>query len=260
MDANQLFEKIENSKRLDFGEVLSKSFEMYKKVFSIGVVHALIIFALAIPFVLIIYVPLIPSYIGMIQNAGDPYYQPTFLEDFSIIIVVVWILVVFVLSFVMQVLNISIYGHFLKVLKNEDLGIKEETGGYFSIAKNHFGKIILLSLANMGIALLATLACYFPVFYVMVPLQLVIPIFVFNEELSIENIIKAAFKLGNKYWLIFFGLIFVSGIFSALGLIGCYIGVIATLFFSYIVTYYMYKETIGFGNEDASESRNTIVE
>ncbi|WP_299183245.1 hypothetical protein [uncultured Aquimarina sp.] len=260
MNSNQLFEKIENSKKPEFGDIMSKSFELYKKVFSIGMVHALVIFAIAIPFILVVYLPLLPFYIDMIQNAGDPYYQPSFLEGFSVMMIVVWVVVIFVLSFIMQVLNISVYGHFLKTLKNQDLGLTEEIGGYFTIAKKHFGKIILISLANMGIGMLAALACYFPIFYVMVPLQLVILIFIFNQEMSVENIIKAAFKLGNKYWLTFFGLIFVSGIFSALGVIVCYLGVIATMFFSYIVMYYMYKDTIGFENENESESWNAIVE
>ncbi|GAA0711267.1 hypothetical protein [Aquimarina litoralis] len=260
MNSNQLFERIENSKKPEFGDILSKSFELYKKVFSKGIIHALIMFALAIPFILAVYIPLLPFYIDMLQNAGDPYYQPTFLEGFSVVMIIVWVIVIFALSFVMQVLNISIYGHFLKVVKNEDLGLTEETGGYFTIAKKYFGKIILISLANMGISIVAMLACYFPLFYVMVPLQLVILIFIFNPEMSVENIIKAAFKLGNKYWFTFFGLIFISGLLSALGIILCYIGVIATLFFSYVVMYYMYKDTIGFEEENKSESWNVIVE
>jgi len=260
MDVNQLFEKIENSKPPEFSNILSKSFELYKKVLSKGVIHVLISLLIVIPFLIILYAPLLPAYIDMIQNAGDPYYRPSFFEDYSIVMIIVWILGVFVLSFVMQVFNISIFGHFLKILKNEDLGIQEETGGYFAIAKVHFGKIILLSLANMGIVFLAMLACYFPVFYVMVPLQLTIPIFIFNQDLGVRDIIKVAFKLGNKYWLLIFGLIFVSGIISALGMIACYIGLIATLFFSYIVTSYIYKDTIGFEKEDENNQWDALVE
>lgn len=260
MDSNELFEKIENSKKPDFGDVLSKSFELYKKVFSKGLIHALIIFAIAIPFILLVYIPFIPAYLEMLQNSGNPSYQPSILDDVSVMVMVIWIIVVFVLSFIMQILNVSVYGHFLKILKNEDLGVAEETGGYFAIAKKHFGKIALLALASMGIGILASLACYFPIFYVMVPLQLTIPIFIFNQELSIENIIKAAFKLGNKYWLVFFGLIFVSALISMLGLIACYVGVIMTMFFSYIVAYYMYKDTIGFENKSESKGWETIEE
>ncbi|WP_109302541.1 hypothetical protein [Aquimarina sp. AU474] len=252
-----IFNKIENSKKPDFGDILSKSFELYKKAFSIGLIHGLISLAIAIPFVLIVYIPILPTYIEMIEYSGDPYYQPTFFEDYSFIMIAIWVLVVFVMSFIMQVLNISVYGHFFKALKNEDLNTTDDIGGYFTIAKNHFGKIVILSLATMGIGILAMLLCYFPLFYVMVPFQLVIPIFIFNQEMSVGDIIKAAFKLGNKYWLIFFGLIFVSAIFSSLGVLGCYIGVIATMFFSYIVSYYMYKETIGF-EDGQPEKENTL--
>ncbi len=252
-----IFKKIENSKKPDFGDILSKSFELYKKTFSVGLIHGLISLAVVIPFLLIVYIPIIPTYIELIEHSGDPYYQPTFLEDFSPVMIIVWVLIVFVMSFLMQVLNISIYGHFFKALKNEDLNTTDDIGGYFTIAKNHFGKIIVLSLASMGVALLAALLCYFPIFYVMVPLQLVIPIFVFNQEMSVGDIVKAGFRLGNKYWLIFFGLIFVSAIFSAIGVIACYIGVIATMFFSYIVTYYMYKDTVGF-EDGPPEKENTL--
>jgi len=216
--------------------------------------------AVLIPFLAIVYIPLFPAYIDMIKHAGDPYYQPSFLEGFSGSMIVIWVVLIFVLSFVMQVFNISIYGHFLKILKNEDLGITEEVGSYFTIAKKHFRKIILISLATMGIAIGATLVCYFPVFYVAVPLQLVIPIFIFNQELGISDMIKVAFKLGNKYWLVFFGLLIVSGIISSLGMILCYVGIVATMFFSYVVTYYMYKDTIGFENENESENTNKFIE
>jgi hypothetical protein len=149
----------------------------------------------------------------------------------------------------MQVLSVSIFGHFLKFLKNKDLGNNDDIGGYFTIAKEHFGKIIVLSLATTGITLLATIACFLPVFYVMVPLTLITPIFIFNPELSVADMVKASFKLGNKYWGVLFGLFIVSGLMASLGFVACYIGIITTAFFSYIVYYYVYKETIGFDTD-----------
>ncbi|WP_281986852.1 hypothetical protein [Aquimarina aggregata] len=254
-----IFNKIENSKKPDFGDVLSKSFELYKKTFSMGVTHSLISLVIMIPFLLIVYVPVLPGYIEMIQNAGDPYYQPSFFEDISPVMIVIWVLVIFIMSFLLQVLNFSVYGHFLKALKKIDLNTDDDIGGYFTIAKQHFGKIILISLATMGIALLATLACYFPIFYVMVPFQLVIPIFIFNQEMSVGDIIKAAFKLGNKYWLVLFGLIFISGMLSALGVIACYVGIIFTMFFSYVVSYYVYKDTVGFEHGEPEGEQTLFV-
>ena len=147
----------------------------------------------------------------------------------------------------------SVYGHFMKFLKKEDAGSNEDIGGYFTILKEHFGKLLLLSLASMGIAILATLLCYLPIFYVMVPLHWIFPMFIFNEKLSVSDTIKAAFKFGNKNWGIFFGLGFVCIILASLGAIACYIGMIATMFFTYIATYVTYRDTIGFDEETPSE-------
>ena len=246
---HKIFKKIEQSSKPDFSDIISKSFDMYKKVISEGIVHTLISLAIAIPFILIVYIPILPGYIDMITHAGDPYYQPSFFEGMGPVMIIIWVLVVLVMSFIMQVFNVSVFGHFLKFLKKKDLGTNEDIGGYFTIAKEHFGKIIILSLATTGISLLAMLACYLPLFYVMVPLTLVSPIFIFNTEMSVGDMVKASFKLGNKYWGVLFGIFFISGMMASLGLIACYIGIIATAFFSYIVSYYVYKDTIGFDDE-----------
>ncbi len=243
---HKIFQKIEQSAKPDFSNIISKSFDLYKKVISEGIVHSLIGLAVVIPFIIVIYIPLIPGYIDMAEHLGETNYQPTFFEDVAPAMIVVWALVVVVMSFIMQVLNVSIMGHFLKLLKNKDLGTNDDIGGYFTIAKTHFSKIVILTLATTGIALLAACACYLPIFYVMVPLTLVIPLFVFNPDMSVGDIIKASFKLGNKYWLILFGIIFISSMISSLGMIACYIGIIATMFFSYVASYYIYKDTIGF--------------
>ncbi|GAB5399039.1 MAG: hypothetical protein Aureis2KO_06240 [Aureisphaera sp.] len=246
-----IFKKIENSQSPDFGDIFSKSFELYKQVFTQGMVHVLVSLVVIIPFVLVIYIPILPMYIDAISGGYDPYYGDTMFDNYSPVIIILWFLLVLVLSFLMQAVNYSIYGNFLKMLKNEDMGLSEETGGYFSLLKKHFSKLVMLTLATMGIAILAALLCYLPLLYAMVPLQLMLPIFVFNEDLSVGDIVKAAFKLGNKHWFIIFGLLFVGSLLSSLGAILCYIGMIATLFFTYIILYYIYKETVGFEDDNA---------
>jgi len=247
---SDIFKRIEQSKSPDFGDVISKSFDLFKQFFSEGLVHNLVALGVAIPFIILVYVPFIPFYIEMLQNSGDPYYTPTVFEDYGIGIIVGWCLLVFVLSFIMQVVNMSIYGHFLKFLKKNDTGSNEAIGGYFTLLKTHFGKFLLLTLASMGIALLATLLCYLPIFYVMIPLHWLFPILIFNEKLSVGDTVKAAFKYGNKHWGIMFGLGFVASIISSLGIIACYIGIIATMSFTYVATYVTYRDSIGFDTEN----------
>ena len=132
-------------------------------------------------------------YIEMLQNAGDPYYTPSAFDDYSACFIIGWVILVFIMSFVLQVVSMSITVHFYKVTKNTDMGTNDATGGYFDLLKNNFGKLMMLSLATFGIAILAVLACYLPIFYVMVPLQLVVPILAFNEKLGCVRYYKSSF-------------------------------------------------------------------
>ncbi|MDC8003078.1 hypothetical protein POV27_03390 [Aureisphaera galaxeae] len=255
-----IFKKIENSKPADFGDIFSKSFEIYKTHFTEGLVHTLISIGVSIPLLLIVYIPVLPLYIEMMQNAGDPYYTPSFLDEYSLPVILGWYLLVFLMSFLMQAINFSIYGHLFKVLKKKDFNTNEDVGGYFDIIKRHFGKMIVLSLASAGIAILATLACYIPLFYVIVPLHWIFPIFIFNEDLGVSDIIKAAFKFANKNWLMFALLGIVCGILGSIGIIGCYIGIIFTYFFPYMATYVTYRDCIGFDDVDEISSIGQTVE
>jgi hypothetical protein len=94
-----------------------------------------------------------------------------------------------------------------------------------------------------------------PVFYVMVPMSLILVIFAFNPDLSVKELIDIAFKMGNKIWLLTFGMLILAGIMSQLGSIACGIGVLFTIMFSKIPLYYIYKETIGFDetHQDTTE-------
>ena len=55
---NILLEKIENAKSLDFGDILSESIELFKKVWVQGLVMLLLTLVILIPFYLIMYLPL----------------------------------------------------------------------------------------------------------------------------------------------------------------------------------------------------------
>ena len=127
------------------------------------------------------------------------------------------------------------------------MGTDEEVGGYFDDLKKNFWKLFILSLATTGISLLAVLLCYLPLFYVMVPLQLIIPIYAYNTELSVSEIIKAAFRLGNKFWIIVFGLVMVASAIAQLGIILCFVGVFLTSYFVHLPMYLFYKRSVGFG-------------
>lgn len=249
-----IFEKIENAKKPDFGDILSKSFELFKKVWEQALYHVLITMAAVIPMIFFIYVPYL-IFIFFVTGVNDYHYtdshgyfdQPDLTPFIPLLIV--YIIIVLLLIFVAQALVLGVTAHFIKVLKKEDAGDSEDVGGYLDLVKRDFKKLFVLSLATFGIGLLAVLLCYFPIFYVMVPLQLIVVFYAFNPELSVSDTIKACFKLGNKYWLIIFGLVIISSIIAQLGILLCFVGIFFTAYFVHIPIYYVYKDTIGFDDD-----------
>jgi hypothetical protein len=117
--------------------------------------------------------------------------------------------------------------------------------------KQYMSKLLGLSLATVGIGIAAYLLCLIPIFYVIVPLQFISVIFAFNPELSVKEVIYSSFNLGTKKWFIAFGLLFVSTILAQLaGMIMCVIGVLFTASFVYLPAYFIYKEVVGFYEDD----------
>ena len=246
-----IFKKIENAAKPDFGDIFSKSFDLFKKVWIEGTMHILIAFIVAIPVLIVAYIPLVPVILqGNRQSYGQEF-NP-FIE-YPLPVIIGYFLFLLALILISQVFAYAISAHFYKIMQKADTGKPIDTGGYFVFLKGNFGKLFVLSLAATGIALLATLLCYLPLFYVMVPLQLLVVVFAFNPELSVSQIIKASFKLGNKFWIIIFGLIILSGIIAQLGVLLCFVGVFVTASFVHIPMYYVYKDSIGFEDTSSSE-------
>jgi hypothetical protein len=247
-----IFTKIETAEKPDFGAILTKSFHAVKELWQPAVFHGLISLVCIIPFLIIMYAPLAPLYVGILKNLGNPSYQPEL--NTAPLFWILYILGVFVMALIIQIFNFSLIAHFYKVIRLKDEGSQESAGGYFVYLKGNVGKILLLNLAAMGIAMVAAMLCYLPIFYVMVPLQLFAVLFTFNQDLSVAQLIRAAFKLGTKFWLIIFGIVIISSMIAQLGIIFCFVGLFVTQLFVHIPIYYVYKQTVGFPLEEKSAS------
>jgi len=95
----------------------------------------------------------------------------------------------------------------------------------------------------------------------MVPLSLINVIYTFNPDMKASEIVKVGFALGNKKWLITFGLMIVAAILAQLvGTLLCFIGVIVTASFAYLPLYFIYKESIGFNETNIIEEIGVIQE
>ncbi|WP_040278331.1 hypothetical protein [Psychroserpens damuponensis] len=238
--------KISHARQLDFGDLLNESIELFKKVWLQGFLMILIMFAIIIPFVIVIYVPVLFISIMSAESPG-------FIGGWQFILVIVLMLIYVCFMFVMLVMTFGLKAGLYRIMRQKDLSIIAKDDYLFFLRKPYRSKTIGLSLAYFGIGLLAMLLCVFPLIYVMVPLNLLVVIYAFNPEISSSNLIKASFELGNKKWLITFGVTLVSGwLAQMVGMLMCGVGIFATASFAAIPLYFIYKKVIGF-DENVNE-------
>jgi hypothetical protein len=244
MNYSEIEQKINENKSVDFGDILNKSFELFKKTWQQGLLHMLLSIAVVLGVMAIVMVPMFamgvfdPSAFEGFEN-GNP--------DFEGIILLY--LAMFPAIFIAATFSMLLNAAFYRIVKQIDLEELESPVASFGMffKSQYVIKAFVLSLLTMVIAIVAMLACYLPLFYVMIPLTFVVVVFAFNPDMSAMNLIKLSFKLGTKKWLVTFGLVIVSSILAeVVGLLLCGIGIFATASFIYLPTYYIYKEVIGF--------------
>lgn len=254
MRVNDILQRIQNAKDLDFGDLFNRSIELFKKVWVQGLVTLLLNMVLAIPVMLLIYIPLIAMGVmdGYMSsyNSYDPYgsySQP----DVSPVMLIVMLVLYLIAIAAMSTIAFGLKAAFYRICKMKDLEQMGKEDYFYFFKKPYLQKTITIALAYIGISILATLLCVIPIIYVFVPLSYMIVIYAFNPELSISEIIKLSFDLGNKKWLITFGILIVAGFLAGIvGMLMCFVGIYVTASFSYLPPYLIYKDVVGFTDND----------
>ncbi|SFZ91019.1 hypothetical protein SAMN05428642_1011347 [Flaviramulus basaltis] len=256
---NTLLEKIERSKELDFGTIFNESIELFKKTWLQGFLLQLFTIIIMLPLIIVLYIPLIGMVIAQQENG---YNNPESFDAFFAGMSVLYILFVIVGIFVLGAISVALNAGFYRIMKKLDYNEQVVTSDFFYFIKvKYLSKTFILMLVTILIAVPAALLCYIPLIYAIVPLSYFALIFAFNPELSVGDIVKLSFKLGNKKWLISFGLIIVSSLLAQIvGFIMCFIGVLFTAAFVYHPTYLIYKKVIGFNDQTAIDEIGTTVE
>lgn len=242
MDFTTLTDKIEKSGSLDFGNIFSKSIELFKKVWVQGFITLLLTMVCILPFYLLIYVPL------LILGISDP--EMLQHEELSPPFVIGMVIAFPIVMFGIITISIALNAAFLRICKLKDL---EEMGSddYFYYLKGgRLRNVVILAMIYLGLTLLGMLLCGIGLIYMIVPLSLVPAFLAFNDELKPMEIVKASFQLGNKNWLVIFGLLIVMSFVAQLGVILCFVGVFFTAMLAKIPVYFMYKDSIGFPLEE----------
>jgi hypothetical protein len=192
----------------------------------------------------------------MVANAENGYNDSEALGTFFAGMSVFYILFLVVGIFVLGAVQVALNAAFFRIIKKLDHNETTTTNDFFYFLKsNYLSKAFILMIVTILISIPAMILCYIPFIYVIVPFSFFSFFFAFNPELSVGDIVKASFGLGNKKWLLTFGLLIVSSILAQLvGLLLCLIGVFFTAAFVYHPTYLIYKHVIGFnGSNDDGE-------
>lgn len=242
MDFNTISQKIEKNKSVDFGTIFSNSFDLYKKIWVQGFVSTLLSIIFTMICFAIIYTPF---YIMLIANSLNN----SLAYGFTPLIAIYYIFILVGYGFVFSI-SISILAHFYNECRGFDTD-KQVDSDYFKLLKKpYIFKTIALSFTSFGISILGTMMCVIPLFYLMIPLSYFTVIYAFNPDLTIGEIVKLSFNLGNNKWGVTFGLLIVSSICAGIGYIACCVGILFTVSFVHIPLYFIYKEVIGFDNKD----------
>ena len=238
MYLENIIQRIKSRPDLGFTVIFSKSIDLFKKVWLQGFITLLLTFVTIIPFYIILYIPMIAAGITDPETIRDHQLPP-------MVAIAMGILAPF-FAVGVTTFGLALNAAFLKICRQGDLG-EERTDDYFYFFKEgRLGKAFILSLYTLGISILGTLACGLGLFYVIVPLALLPAFLAFSEELTALEIVKASFTLGNKNWLVIFGLVIVMGLVAQLGLLLCCIGVLFTAMLSNVPAYFIYKDGAGF--------------
>ncbi|MFC4634843.1 hypothetical protein ACFO3O_13050 [Dokdonia ponticola] len=244
----QIQEKINKNNPVDFGDVFGEAINLFQKVWLQGFLLLVLSFLIQYGLSLLMYIPAIALEFIVDDQALE--------GDFNIVAILVMILFLvlyLVTLIVVTTFNFGLQAAFYRIVRVKERNKRAELGINFGMffKKKHIKKLFIFSMAQAGIGILAFMLCVIPILYVFIPLQFALIIFAFHPDLTINEIYKAAFNLGNAKWGVTFGLVFVSGILASIvGLVACFIGIYFTLSFVYLPAYLVYKRVVGFYEDD----------
>ena len=251
-----LLNKIQTSKSIDFGELFNESLSLYKKVWAQGLLMQLFSIVIMLPFLISLYLPYFSLALDgeLSQNIGTEDLSRALVEEYGTSLI--WI---YLIMFLVGIISSLFYLGFYRIVKEMDHGNSFVMSDFFYFFKGPvLAKAIGLLLAYTGISILAALLCFFPLIYAVVPLMFMLPVFVYNSHLSISEIIKVAFALGNKKWGITFLILILNIVLIyVITFLTCGLGALFFSCFIYLPQYIIYKNVIGFDTPESTPQ--TIV-
>jgi hypothetical protein len=253
MNFEQIKSKIANSFSADFGTIFNETIALFKLTWAQGFLWFIFYIIFAICFSSIFMIPF--SIVGSLSLLDIN--QLLGLSIFFILLLTICSVLFFLglITFVNGLLGGLYY-----IYKKADNGEHYTTNDFFILLKkDRILKTFKISLAFFGIMMLGYIAFILPIIYLAIPLSYFVVIYVFNQELSVREIIILAFELGNKNWFVTFGLTIILSVLALIGgLVTCGLGFMFTFSIILIPHYLIYKHAIGFEEINEIDSIGTL--
>lgn len=234
---------IQETSKIDFSDLFDESVLVYKKVWLQGILFQLLNFLIGMP-LLFINAEILD--LDQIESTGDSLFFKMMNDDVLLNNPLSDLGLWYFSLFITILLSIVLSFGFFRIVKRMDSGESFEFSDFFYfLSSDRLSKSILLMLAYLGIAILATLLCVLPLFYVMIPLLFVAPIFAYNaDQLTVSETLKLSFQLGHKKWGITFVVTVLNGIMLYLiTVFTCGLGSLIFGCFVQMPIYVIYKKT-----------------
>lgn len=254
---NDLLNKIENAKQLDFGDIINRSIELFKKVWAQGLILMVIMLVILTPFFLALYIPMFNSVMEQAEaGTYDPNDASSLLQAQSSSFQYMILGFTFAIGF----LSTAFVAGFYNIVKKIDFEESYSFSDFFYFFKaKYLGKIFAIAAFSLLVGLVNLLfEMFFPQLtasLLNVTLSVILSVyttlfvvfFAFNPHLESSDFFVLSFRFGSKKWVLIFGLLLVCSILAfILGFIACGFGLLVTLPFIYLPTYFVYKDVFGF--------------
>ena len=251
-----LFEKINNAKALDFGDIISRTIELFKKVWLQGFLLMIILCVVMTPLFVAIYMPMYTSLVDQMQNGG---YNPNDANNLLGMQSDSFRYKIMGLTFIISFITTALVAAFYKVIRKLDNDEVFRFSDFFQFFRGkYFDRIFAIASFSLLIALLnfafekflspntAILLNLLMNIILSIYTTLFVVFFAFNPNLKAGEFFSLSFNLGSKKWFLIFGLLVVTGLLACLGFIACGLGVLFTVSIVYLPVYFVYKDVVGF--------------
>lgn len=255
MTFQEIKNKIENSYSVDFGTIFNQSIELFKKTWVQGLIMTLLMMVSVFALEMLIIVPF------SLFAVGSSFVDVEAMKGLSVF--VIFLLIIAVLIFVSMIMTITVglMGGLYIIYKKADHNEMYSTNDFFTLLrKDKIVKTFKIAVMQFLVSILFVMMCYFPIFYAMIPISYFVVIYAYNHELSAREVVKLSFAIGNKNWVQTFLLRLVTGIVAMFGIILCGVGLLVTFALVLIPQYFVYKQVVGFEDNNEMNSIGSTEE